>query len=611
MRFERKLCGLLAALALTVAAPAVAAPREPQAIALSPDAFLSARKTEQRGGTGVLTVVPVTHPKFTRAAHIKTVVNSISWWGVETRQNLSAPLKKGQAGLLRFWARCTETADETGQGLIKFGVQRNAGERTKAVELEVGVDAAWKLFEFPFVAVEDLPVGSGEVTFGTGNRRQTMEIAGVEVTTYPSNVALADLPRTEFTYEGREPGAQWRKDAEARIQKLRRADLAITVRDVAGRPVSGATVKVAMTRHAFHFGSSVAMVALTGTDADSEKYRAKILELYNSVSTENETKWPGWIGEWDWTTKREKTMEGLRWFKQHDLYVRGHVLVWPGWKNLPDAITKLRGTPQQGEIPARTLSHIADITSQTAGLIDEWDVINEPYLNNDLMNLFGRDIMADWFKKAREVLPHSPLYLNEAAGHDYVNRPIFMQNAIDVTRFVRSKGGEVDGLGIQSHMSNLPSPPARILRTFDKYVEALGSDLKIRATEFDMDTDNEQLQADFTRDYLIVLFSHPNVVGYQSWGFWSKFHWRPRGAFYRDDWSERPALAEYKKLVFGRWWTNATGASNARGEWRGPVFQGRYDVTVTKGGRTVTQTLDIPLGLTRAGLDIVLPGGTN
>jgi len=62
--------------------------------------------------------------------------------------------------------------------------------------------------------------------------------------------------------------------------------------------------------------------------------------------------------------------------------------------------------------------------------------------------------------------------------------------------------------------------------------------------------------------------------------------------------------------VFGKWWTNATGTADTNGTWQGPVFQGSYTITVTKGARSTTRTLDIPLGLTRAGIDIILPGET-
>ncbi|QMW24447.1 endo-1,4-beta-xylanase [Sandaracinobacteroides saxicola] len=598
----------LVAFTLCLASPALAQADRPlppvAATAMTPELFLGARKTEQRGGKGTLTIVPAKHAAFSRALHIRTDVHVVGSWGVETRMTLAAPMKAGQAGLVRFWARCTETADETGVGLIRLAIARTDGDRAKSLELEAGANAGWQQFSFPFVAGGELPLGNAEVIFMTGNRAQTIEIGGVEVLTFADGVSADALPKTEFTYEGREAGAAWRKDAEARILALRRAALTVSVVGSDGRPVPDATVQVRMKRHAFQFGSSVAMKMITGTDADSERYRAKILELYNAVSTENETKWPGWEGDWDWVTGRDKTLEGLRWLKRNDLYVRGHVLVWPGWKNLPAGIKGLRDTPQQDTIPGRVTAHIADITATTAGLIDEWDVLNEPYLNNDLMKLFGRGIMADWFKEARRVLPHAPLYLNEAAGHDYVNRPVFVQSAIETVKELRAAGADVDGVGIQSHMSNLPSPPARILKTFDLYAK-LG--VKIRATEFDMDTADEKLQADFTRDYLIVLYSHPNVVGYQSWGFWAKQHWRPRGAFFREDWSERPALAEYRKLVFGKWWTNTEGMTGARGTYATPAFQGRYEIAVAKGGKRVVRTVDIPLGLTAAGVMVVLP----
>ena len=37
--------------------------------------------------------------------------------------------------------------------------------------------------------------------------------------------------------------------------------------------------------------------------------------------------------------------------------------------------------------------------------MSEWDVINEPYQNHDLMDLAGNGLMVDWFVRARENLP--------------------------------------------------------------------------------------------------------------------------------------------------------------------------------------------------------------
>ena len=69
------------------------------------------------------------------------------------------------------------------------------------------------------------------------------------------------------------------------------------------------------------------------------------------------------------------------------------MLVWPGKKNLPKPVQDRLGTLQQGEIPGLVLDHIRNITRATKGLLDEWDVLNEPFTNFDLMTTFGDEII--------------------------------------------------------------------------------------------------------------------------------------------------------------------------------------------------------------------------
>jgi endo-1,4-beta-xylanase len=134
---------------------------------------------------------------------------------------------------------------------------------------------------------------------------------------------------------------------------VRKGDFAIAVVDAEGRPVPGAAVRVEQKKTAFQFGSALQMARIVGDTADNRSYRQKVLELFNAGGPENDLKWPPWDGEWGVGYTRTQTLAGLTWMKNHGLHVRGHVLVWPGWNNLPAAIRALRGTPQQGEIPAR------------------------------------------------------------------------------------------------------------------------------------------------------------------------------------------------------------------------------------------------------------------
>src|SRR4051812_13191789 len=59
-----------------------------------------------------------------------------------------------------------------------------------------------------------------------------------------------------LTYKGQEQDAPWRKDAAARIEAQRKADVAVTVTDASGQPAAGADVSIKMKRHGFSWGAS-------------------------------------------------------------------------------------------------------------------------------------------------------------------------------------------------------------------------------------------------------------------------------------------------------------------------------------------------------------------
>jgi hypothetical protein len=148
-------------------------------------------------------------------------------------------------------------------------------------------------------------------------------------------------------------------------------------------------------------------------------------------------------------------------------------------------------------------------------------------------------------------------------------------------------------LGLQAHISANPSPPVNLIAVLDRYA---GLGLPVRVTEFDINTDDEELQADYTRDFLIAMFSHSSVVGVQLWGFWENAHWIPRGAMYRANWSEKPNARAYKALVLDQWRTRVTGTTDAQGTWRSRGFHGDYVVTVEHGGRTFEHVFSLSSG---------------
>jgi endo-1,4-beta-xylanase len=335
--------------------------------------------------------------------------------------------------------------------------------------------------------------------------------------------------------------------------------------------------------------------------ADTERYREHVLALFNAAGPENALKWPSWEGEGRPADYRERTLRELAWLRDNGLAVRGHVMVWPGWRFLPASIKALREKPDA--IPELVRAHIRDIALATKDTVTEWDVLNEPVSNHDLMDLLGNDIMVDWFKTAAEALPGVPLYLNDWGNHDRRASPGSVRAFEEVVRFLQEKGAPLGGLGLQCHIGGVLNAPADLVATLDHYQKEFG--LPVRITEFDVNVDDEEIQADYTRDFMIAMFSHPSVTGVQQWGFWEGRHWQPKAALYRKDWTEKPNGAAYRKLVKETWHTDETGETDSRGVWSTRGFYGRYAITVTVGDRV--HRLIARLGADGEVIRVVLP----
>ena len=113
-------------------------------------------------------------------------------------------------------------------------------------------------------------------------------------------------------------------------------------------------------------------------------------------------------------------------------------------------------------------------------------------------------------------------------------------------------------------------------------------------TEFDINLNDEELQAEYTRDVMTMIFSQPKFTDFLMWGFWERSHWLPAGAMYRADWSSKPNALVYNDLVFRQWWTNETGITGPDGKFTTRGFKGAYNVTAVyqRIAQTVPATID-------------------
>jgi GH35 family endo-1,4-beta-xylanase len=426
------------------------------------------------------------------------------------------------------------------------------------------------------------------------------------------NLKLSTEVAPPSPYPGYEANAPWRAEAAARIDAIRKADFNIHVTDATGRPLSGATVAVALQQHEFGFGSAVTASRLRDTNPAHAVYKEKVEQLFNVATIENNLKWPAWIGEWGSGFTQAGALAAVDWLLDNDISVRGHNIIWPGYSKQPNGVKQiLDGAPldasEQATLRTTIDNRIDDIASRFAGKLSAWDVVNEPWDNHDVMDNLpeGNAAMAAWFERVRANDPTAVLYLNEynILSTGGATNTAKQQFYYDTLVSLKNSGAPLGGIGFQGHFNetNL-SGPEQVWEILDRFA-ALGLDMQI--TEFDFGTENEQLQAAYTRDFLTAIFAHEGMDDFVMWGFWENAHWRPDAAMFRSDWSIKPNGEAYLDLVFDEWWTDESLASDAQGLAALRGFKGKYLVTVTLNGETIV----VPATLTDGGLelDIALP----
>jgi GH35 family endo-1,4-beta-xylanase len=276
-------------------------------------------------------------------------------------------------------------------------------------------------------------------------------------------------------------------------------------------------------------------------------------------------------------------------------------LIWPGSSNIPNDARGLGGEA----LKARIDEHFADILKpeNAGGKCYQWDVINEPYTNFDIQGriaagstqqsngMLGNAEMIRWFQLARDLDPQSKLFVNDynilAAGGAEVNHQNYL---FELTRWMLNNGAPVDGVGMQGHFDRI-TPPALMQMIIERFSEL---PVQMAMTEFDINVADEDLQAEFTRDVMTMIFSQPRFTDFLLWGFWEKSHWLPLASMYRNDWSSKPNALVYNDLLFREWWTNASGESDSSGRFATRGFKGSYNVTAVYGrvAQTVTAAID-------------------
>lgn len=389
--------------------------------------------------------------------------------------------------------------------------------------------------------------------------------------------------------------------ADARIERVRKADGTIRVIDASGKPVAGAKIAVEQKRHAFLFGCNIFVWGRLNEPDHEAAYRRQFAELLNYATLP--FYWPAYEprrGQPD----HERTEKVARWCKDHGILTKGHPLAWnfadPTW--LPDDLDEIRRLQ---------MARIEDCVSRFAGLIDRWDVVNEAahFEREEFAKRRAPKMSAMWkkagrmeftrecFVHARQANPKAILLINDYRTDAAYERVI--------EQLVDASGKPMyDVIGIQSHMHGGAWPNQRIWQVCEQFAR-YGAPLHFTETTivsgergrgrrpgggWPTTPEGEAYQAREVARFYTMLFSHPAVQAITWWDFSDARAWQgaPAG-FLRKDMTPKPAYHELLKLVKGKWWTRSAleTASDGAASFRG--FLGDYTIAVTVGGKTAAR----------------------
>jgi len=355
--------------------------------------------------------------------------------------------------------------------------------------------------------------------------------------------------------------------------------LTVQVRGADGKDIPDAKVDVRMLKHEFQWGAAITSRAGVGSP-DRDKILSSHKALFNQGLPITYFVWP--ILE---TPEGKKGADDiLKYFRDNQMATRAHVLLWERMDVLPNDVQQMVQNGEKEKLRKRITDHITNTVTTYKGRVDEWVVENEAVDNSEIRKLLGEESIAEWFKVARRADPNARLMINENQLEG--GKPSKIDRLLDLCKVITDNGGSFDVIGIQGHRGAVPIPPQTMLEHFDR-LAATGKRLAI--TEYDMSSNDEELKADYTRDFMITIFSHPNFDCLTMWRFWDGQPEKKQSVVYANDWTLRPCGQVYKELVFNQWWTNEKGKTDNTGSFTTRGFLGEYEISVTHAGKTITQ----------------------
>ncbi|GJM33952.1 MAG: hypothetical protein DHS20C18_29530 [Saprospiraceae bacterium] len=540
----------------------------------------------EKQGMGVATVVSAT-PDSSVVLSLKTLTQPPFIYNLA----LNFPLKKQkllkeQVLLLSFQARTVSSSLETGEAKCLW-LLRQSDSHKESLERSVSLASDWRTYYFPIQTTQAIKADDLALVIQFGYPPQELLLRDLQLLIYPAETDINSLPKTQISYAGQEPDAPWRKAAKERIEKHRKGDFQLNFMDKKGNPLRKVAVQVKQKKHYFSWGAAVSAQDLINDPKHIEHFR----QAFNLAVFENDLK----IKRWNKNDNQAVLVtRALQVLEENDIDIKGHVLIWPGFRYLPPIYKRHQDNPKK--ITKLLNQHLDAVLNTTRNKISRWDVVNEAYTNQDLQRITGsEEILYEGFRKLKQKEPQVLRYTNEygiisKGGHDSQKQAWYYDF---IKRIDQHTGGLVDGIGIQCHIGTDLTPPERVLEILDYYSEL---DKKIAISELTLEIKDPEIRKQYTLDFITAAFSHPSVFELLFWGYYEPKH--EKAAIFSENWELAPMGEAFFSLVHDEWKTNIIAETDSTGSIKGRGFYGLYEYTFVMGNQVVKGEFSVSPGET-------------
>ena len=412
------------------------------------------------------------------------------------------------------------------------------------------------------------------------------------------------------------------------IERYRKGDAKITVKDKNGNVIPGVKVKVNQKSHEFRFGANLFMLDEMESPEKNEAYKKLFADVFNMATLpfywdalEPERGKPRYAKDSPKIYRRPATDLCLEYCEQHGIEPREHALAYerffPTW--LYDASVE--------EIKAELERRYAEISERYADKIPTIEVTNEMEWESGRTKFYDAPDYVEWcFKLAEKYFPNNELGINEHQGIVWEDRCRVTDKYYAYIEANMLKGARIDAIGLQYHIFKQREKeyeetrkmlnPESLYKHMDLYSN-FGKPLQITEVTvpaYSWEAEDEEIQAEIIEKVYSIWFSHPNVEQIIYWNLVDGYAHVPQsdpetiratqgnmtvgenyyhGGLLRFDMSPKPAYYKIKELTQKVWHTEEELVTDESGAAAFRGFYGTYDVELTVNGETVTKTLDL------------------